>query len=492
MNQLFIFKEKNAELRKAQRLAEKGLLTKLIPNVYTDAISVEDIDLVVKMHWQEIAEYRYPNAVVSFNSALNNGIYNNLVILTHPTLFNKKLKIGSITFVTVKGPSCLPMDLKLGNKNLWWSSRVRMFLENIGYMDSIKSGSKKIESKLIDLYHMSSTNNHNLNNLLTQIETIDKANDFFKDKSFILKEMINDILNKNDKKLTVDHQNLIQYPVDKERMYRFNILADHLRSLNLPVIPAIILTKTEKLNFTALESYFSNFVEGTHFNINEAIEMVLSNKIQQQRPNDSHDILGVFKYAYLSEFKDTLPSVNSFLEDLQKRHAYLAKYRPEMLGGQFKQVLNYAGTVKFVEPIYINGTLLYGANLALTIPEGLPRAIFYAFLITEVHPFMDGNGRLSRLLMNAELTRVGQNRIIMPMLHHQQYIDCQRVLTLQNHPEGYIKSIVSALKWCTQFDYSDLQSVINEMTQCNAFEQSSVMYKLLNRNDINQYPNISI
>ena len=30
--------------------------------------------------------------------------------------------------------------------------------------------------------------------------------------------------------------------------------------------------------------------------------------------------------------------------------------------------------------------------------------MYYAFLVSEVHPFDDGNGRLSRLVMNSELT----------------------------------------------------------------------------------------
>jgi len=36
------------------------------------------------------------------------------------------------------------------------------------------------------------------------------------------------------------------------------------------------------------------------------------------------------------------------------------------------------------------------------------------FLITEVHPFLDGNGRVARLFMNCELVSANQPRIIIP------------------------------------------------------------------------------
>jgi Fic family protein len=35
-------------------------------------------------------------------------------------------------------------------------------------------------------------------------------------------------------------------------------------------------------------------------------------------------------------------------------------------------------------------------------------------MISEVHPFMDGNGRISRIMMNAELTAAGMPKIIIP------------------------------------------------------------------------------
>ena len=82
-----------------------------------------------------------------------------------------------------------------------------------------------------------------------------------------------------------------------------------------------------------------------------------------------------------------------------------------------------------------------GSHLALTVPGGFARAICYAFLVSEIHPFEDGNGRLSRLVMNSELTIVGLSRIIISTLFHPQYVDCTRLLARSNKAEGFVSSL---------------------------------------------------
>ena len=41
-------------------------------------------------------------------------------------------------------------------------------------------------------------------------------------------------------------------------------------------------------------------------------------------------------------------------------------------------------------------------------------AAFMLFLVSEVHPFIDGNGRVARIMMNAELVAGGQVKILIP------------------------------------------------------------------------------
>jgi fido (protein-threonine AMPylation protein) len=130
--------------------------------------------------------------------------------------------------------------------------------------------------------------------------------------------------------------------------------------------------------------------------------------------------------------------------------------RPEATPGEFKEQTNFAGTTQFVEPAFVRGTLLEGVRLASSVPEGLARAIFYAFLVSDVHPFNDGSGRLSRLMMNAELSRCDRCRIIIPTLYHEQYVDAQRALTRRDDPEPLIRALSHIARWGTLFDYRDL------------------------------------
>jgi hypothetical protein len=153
--------------------------------------------------------------------------------------------------------------------------------------------------------------------------------------------------------------------------------------------------------------------------------------------------------------------------------------RPESNLGHFKIEVNRAGGTEFVDPRFVRGTLIEGSLLARTVPEGLPRAIYYyAFLVSEIHAFDDGNGRLSRLVMNAELSRMGEARIIIPTLLHEEYIDCQRQLSRQNHPTGLVHILALAQQWTVAFDYSDVEQLIVAVKCTNALERSRTQFTL--------------
>jgi Fic family protein len=53
----------------------------------------------------------------------------------------------------------------------------------------------------------------------------------------------------------------------------------------------------------------------------------------------------------------------------------------------------------------------------------MPRALFLMLLITEVHPFEDGNGRVARLMMNAELSAIDQFKCMIPTVHRDNYLN---------------------------------------------------------------------
>ena len=159
------------------------------------------------------------------------------------------------------------------------------------------------------------------------------------------------------------------------------------------------------------------------------------------------------------------------------------KERPEVGPGGFKTLANRAGDrvgdTEFVATRWVRGTLLEGSKLLPSVPSGTARALMAMFLVSEVHPFADDNGRLARLVMNAELSVVDSCRIIVPTLFREAYLDCLRVLTRDGNPRPFLDAMQWIHGWTAAFDYEDLDKVITEMQACNAFEKSRVHHKLL-------------
>lgn len=164
-----------------------------------------------------------------------------------------------------------------------------------------------------------------------------------------------------------------------------------------------------------IEAYLSNFIEGTEFELDEAEAIVFEDKLPQGRFTDAHDVLGTFEVvndpggrARVAEDGDDLPAM------LRADHAVMLARRPEVNPGEFKERRNQVGDHLFVHPDLVPGTLLEGFRYLRSLPPGLPRAIFAGFMVAEVHPFTDGNGRVARVAMNGELSAAGPQRIVIP------------------------------------------------------------------------------
>ncbi len=203
-------------------------------------------------------------------------------------------------------------------------------------------------------------------------------------------------------------------PFDASCLERMQILFADLRS-PMPGVQDSFTAPDHLKNKAFFEAYFSNYIEGTTFEVNEAEEIIFDKKIPANRPKDAHDLAGTFAVVSdQGEMRRTPHELEELIHLLCSRHETMMAQRPEAAPGQFKIDPNRAGDTRFVHPDYVRGTLRKGLELYLGLEAGLPRAIFIAFLVSDVHPFADGNGRTSRMMMNAELVSVGQSTIIIP------------------------------------------------------------------------------
>ena len=75
-----------------------------------------------------------------------------------------------------------------------------------------------------------------------------------------------------------------------------------------------------------------------------------------------------------------------------------------------------ASITEYVDWQLVAGTLKKGFEWYVLLQHPFAKAIYTMFLISEVHPFLDGNGRVARVMMNAELSSQNLSKII--------YSDC--------------------------------------------------------------------
>lgn len=221
--------------------------------------------------------------------------------------------------------------------------------------------------------------------------------------------------------------------------------------------------------FAFFEAYFSNWIEGTVFEVSEAEEIVFEGRVPPQRPADAHDIQGTFDAMTDPRLRRTAPRDADELEDyLRSAHRRIMSGRPDAAPGEYKERSNRAGMTFFVHPDLVRGTLREGFSLLDTLPGGLPRAIFAMFLVAEVHPFADGNGRVARLLMNAELTAQAQCRVMVPLSYRDEYLSALRALSHNVNPTPVWRMIDRAQRWASLMTWTARDRVLALMTQTNA------------------------
>ena len=84
--------------------------------------------------------------------------------------------------------------------------------------------------------------------------------------------------------------------------------------------------------------------------------------------------------------------------------------------------------------------------MAASLEAPLARAIYTMFLVSEVHPFADGIGRVARLMMNAELVAGGEERIIIPTIFRSNYLSALKALSLAQNTKPLTRTLDFAQK----------------------------------------------
>ena len=261
-------------------------------------------------------------------------------------------------------------------------------------------------------------------------------------------------------------------PYDPDRMDLFQALHRALRDHPPTSRPALEKPPEGRATLAFYEAYFSNFIEGTEFEVREAADIVFRGVIPRERPSDAHDVLGT--WAVVSDERGmarTASGAQAFGELLRERHARMMQGRPETGPGRFKTVENRAGSTVFVAPGLVEGTLERGVEFLRSLETAFQRAVFTKFLVSEVHPFADGNGRVARVMMNAELVAAGEERIVIPTAFRNNYLSALRALSRNGRPEALIRALDYAQRWTRAIDWREVASTERQLEACHAFLQ---------------------
>ena len=137
--------------------------------------------------------------------------------------------------------------------------------------------------------------------------------------------------------------------------------------------------------------------------------------------------------------------------------------------GQFKQISNRAGQTVFVSPDLVRGTLAEGFDFVRSLETPFQRAVFLQFVVSEIHPFADGNGRMARIMMNAELVAGGEERIVIPTIYRDSYFTALRALSRNGICEPLIGALAFAQRWTAAVDWRSVTATRRELLALNAF-----------------------
>ena len=450
------------------REVKRGTLRKLASRLYTRNLTEQPEQLVRRNLWPLVAAY-LPSALIADRTALENRPAADgsvFLIANH----KRDIVLPGIVLRPRKGPPPLDSDrCFIGGLRL--ASSARAFLENMRRSRARSRvprtvSQRDIEERLDEVLRRSGE--PALQRLRDEAREIAAKLDM-QDEFRRFDGLVGTLLGSRDTPLTsaVAAARAAGLPYDPHRLELLQRLHAELASA-APVMRLERPTNGPALPF--FEAYFSNFIEGTQFAVEEAEDIVFQGHIPRTRPQDAHDVLGTWKVTSDAREMARLPrSIEELKTLLKSRHARIMEGRPDKEPGLFKREANRAGSTFFVTPELVEGTLAKGFEMYRSLTAPLQRAIFMMFLVSEVHPFADGNGRLARIMMNAELVAAAESRIIVPTVYRNNYLMALKALS-QNGIAGALGRMLDfAQRYTASIDFADLNLARYILERTHAF-----------------------
>jgi hypothetical protein len=453
-----------AQLKAERRIRAVG------PRLYV-SVPKSETAAAIRQAWPTIVSRLFPDALISHRTALE------FVPTSRGEIFitgnsNREVRYPGLILKFVRGPAPLADDppfLRIRS-----SSVARALLENLEDRDATRQrvvSLDALERRLEKILHTAGESA--INELRGRAREIAEElgwNARFKRLDTIIGTLLG--TRKGKLESEVGRARAFGEPFDPACLERLLLLFAELRGPR-STIDESSSTPTRIKNKAFFEAYFSNYIEGTTFAIEEAEAIVFEKKLPAARTKDAHDVLGTFEIVSdTQEMRRTADRFDEFIELLRARHVKMLARRLEVRPGALKDKPNSAGDTVFVHPEYVVGTLRRGWELSRDVAPGLARAIFIAFLVSDVHPFDDGNGRISRIMLSSELVSANQSTIIIPTVFREDYVLALRALTRRDRPAPVVDMFSRAQRF-SHLDFSQYPKILAALTRRNWFREPS-------------------
>jgi Fic family protein len=453
-------------------LEREGMVRKIAPRIYTSNLT-DSPEKIIRRNWYHLVSELFPDAQLSHRSALDHvPTSNGHLYLTRKS--KNSIELPGLTLHFISGPSPLEDDsLFFGNLRI--SSLPRAYLENLqrtkGTGEESKALSRhELEEKIEKFIRVKGE--EALNQIRGKAKEIAPKLGMEKEAEELTR-LISAMLGTGvSKKLVspIAKSRVLGEPVDPDRIELFESLYHELIKKEYPDYPEENRTTQAYQNFAFFEGYFSNYIEGTEFTLDEAKSIITTEMPIPARDEDSHDILGTYQIvSNQKEMAVTPTSPDHFLTLLKERHAILLSARASKNPGEFKDKNNRAGNTEFVDKELVRGTLKKGYEWYSILRHPFAKAAYMMFLVSEVHPFLDGNGRIARVMMNAELSSQKLAKIIIPTVYREDYMGAIKKLTKLREGDAYIRMLQKAWTFSSQVHQQQFDQMEKFLTQRNAF-----------------------
>ncbi|MCX4247492.1 Fic family protein [Paraliomyxa miuraensis] len=457
---------------------KRGLLRKVGPRLYATDLRAP-VEALVRGYAVAIAALRAPGCVLSHRTALEMIAAQGHLFLTGPK--NQTIHLPGLTLKVKQGQGPLVGDMPV--MDLFVSSPARAYLENLDYtrrsMGVCRAlGREQIEERLErDLRLKGEAWLGDMRDQARELAPVLGMDAGLATLDEIVGAMLGTRASGVSAPVAVARQR--GRPYDPDRVVLFQRLAEELlERWGETRRPRAPLLRHESQHLAFIDAYFSNYIEGTVFELEEAKDIVFEGKVPDNRPQDAHDITGTFELLVdpteMGVSMSLFDEVEDFEHVLQRRHYTIMRARPEARPGAFKQVSNQAGNTLFVAPELVRGTLAEGLRIFKTLHTPFQRATFMMFVVAEVHPFVDGNGRLARAMMNAEVASAEEDRILIVTSYRTDYLGALRRLSRSSDPAVVPRMLDRAQELASRLDYEDLERLIRVLTTCNAFDDTDL------------------